>query len=265
MFFLFVSRTVNSFGFERKPSPCHHQQHHNKRRNEILGKEFIPSNLSLGNQPFGELYQLRQLSQFHLDRRKSDNINFWNNHIFKSSSSSHLNGSSSGGFPILRSFNSHQKYAPLNYQNRISLRSFRSSAIFHNTATETKPSETLSAEEKPGTAKSTKPKEVLRAEEKSRVEEAVEAIKEKKQKVKDLAFEYGCSPEDLGAKIVEAPPKKTLWEKVKHEVNHYYNGFKLLYFEVKIAIRHLWRVMNGKSLTRRERRQVSFKEQVNDE
>lgn len=109
--------------------------------------------------------------------------------------------------------------------------------------------------------KTSKPSEVLRAEEKSRVEEAVEAIKEKKQLVKDKAFEYGCSPEDLVPKV-EPVIKKSLWEKVKHEAMHYYNGFKLLYFETRIASRLLWQVLNGKTLTRRQRRQVGLGETI---
>jgi len=49
--------------------------------------------------------------------------------------------------------------------------------------------------------------------------------------------------------------KKPLKERIMEEVKHYYNGFRLLYLDVKIAARLLWQVMNGKSLTRRERKQ----------
>jgi LETM1 and EF-hand domain-containing protein 1 len=41
-----------------------------------------------------------------------------------------------------------------------------------------------------------------------------------------------------------------------HELKHYYNGFKLLFIETKIAFRLLRQVLNGHTLTRRERRQV---------
>ena len=95
-------------------------------------------------------------------------------------------------------------------------------------------------------------------EEKSKVEEAVEAIKKKKEKLKEKAFQMECSPEDVEPMVTVAPAlKKTLWERTKHEVAHYYNGFKLLFLETRIAARLLWQVMNGKMLTRRERRQVS--------
>lgn len=93
-------------------------------------------------------------------------------------------------------------------------------------------------------------------EEKSKVEEAVEAMKQKKEKLKEKAFQMECSPEEVEPMVTVAPgAKKTIWQRVKHEAVHYYNGFKLLYLEIKIAARLLWQVMNGKMLTRRERRQ----------
>lgn len=95
-------------------------------------------------------------------------------------------------------------------------------------------------------------------EKKSKVEEAVEAMKEKKEKLKQKAFQMECSPEEIEPMVTVSPkPKKTVWQRVKHEVVHYYNGFKLLYLEIKIAARMLWQIMNGKVLSRRERRQVS--------
>lgn len=93
-------------------------------------------------------------------------------------------------------------------------------------------------------------------EEKSKVEEAVEAMKKKKEKLKEKAFQMECSPEEVEPLVTVAPTtKKTLWQRIKHEITHYYTGFRLLYFEIKIAARMLWRVMNGKMLSRRERRQ----------
>jgi len=49
--------------------------------------------------------------------------------------------------------------------------------------------------------------------------------------------------------------KKTISARVMKELNHYYKGFKLLYLDTKIAARLLWDIMNGKSLSRRERKQ----------
>lgn len=50
--------------------------------------------------------------------------------------------------------------------------------------------------------------------------------------------------------------RKSLWERIVHELKHYYNGFKLLFIETKIAFRLLRQVLNGHTLTRRERKQV---------
>ena len=47
------------------------------------------------------------------------------------------------------------------------------------------------------------------------------------------------------------------WAKVKHEANHYWDGSKLLASEIRISARLLRRLLKGKLLTRRERRQAS--------
>lgn len=121
---------------------------------------------------------------------------------------------------------------------------------------------TSSLSHDPISSKSSKKIKMLGEQEnKSKVEEAVEAMKEKKEKLKEKAFQMECSPEEIEPVVaVSPPPKKTIWQRVKHEVVHYYNGFKLLFLETKIAARMLWRVMNGKVLSRRERRQVSHLE-----
>ena len=63
-------------------------------------------------------------------------------------------------------------------------------------------------------------------------------------------------PQMKSGEVVEKPVKKSLMERFIHEVKHYYNGFRLLYLDVKIAARLLFSVLNGKSLSRRERKQV---------
>ena len=64
-------------------------------------------------------------------------------------------------------------------------------------------------------------------------------------------------PDPLAATITEEPkPKLPLRQRFINEVKHYYNGFRLLFIDIKVCTRHLWRLLNGKSLTRRERRQV---------
>ncbi len=54
-----------------------------------------------------------------------------------------------------------------------------------------------------------------------------------------------------------AVPRPSLWDKIVKEVKHYYNGFKLLYLESRIAFRLLKHVLEGNTLTRRERRQFT--------
>lgn len=60
------------------------------------------------------------------------------------------------------------------------------------------------------------------------------------------------------AKPKEVKPRLTLWQKIVAECKHYYHGFKLLYFETKIAWRLFKQVLNGHTLTRRERKQVNI-------
>ncbi|KAB0800770.1 hypothetical protein PPYR_06509 [Photinus pyralis] len=55
-----------------------------------------------------------------------------------------------------------------------------------------------------------------------------------------------------------APPKavvkKSLKQKIIDELVHYYHGFRLLFIDVKISSGLVWRLLKGKSLTRREHR-----------
>jgi hypothetical protein len=55
---------------------------------------------------------------------------------------------------------------------------------------------------------------------------------------------------------VKAPLGARVWKKVKHEVRHYWHGTKLLVSEVRISSKLQWKILQGESLTRRERRQV---------
>lgn len=52
--------------------------------------------------------------------------------------------------------------------------------------------------------------------------------------------------------------KKPLYQRVVDELKHYYNGFRLLGIDIKIAGRMVWRLLHGQLLTRRERRRVSL-------
>ncbi|KAF2850784.1 LETM1-domain-containing protein [Plenodomus tracheiphilus IPT5] len=55
----------------------------------------------------------------------------------------------------------------------------------------------------------------------------------------------------------EAEKKKlTIWQKVKHEAAHYWDGTKLLGFEIRISSKLALKMAAGYELTRRERRQL---------
>eukprot|EP01134_Creolimax_fragrantissima_P002130 CFRG2130T1 len=56
--------------------------------------------------------------------------------------------------------------------------------------------------------------------------------------------------------VVAKPKTPTMWEKVKHEVEHYYTGFKLFFIDVRISSRYLFQAIQGETLTRRQRRQL---------
>ena len=78
----------------------------------------------------------------------------------------------------------------------------------------------------------------------SKVEQSVKVLKEQSEvKVVDK-------------KKAEVVVKKSLWQRFVAEMKHYYHGFRLLFIDIRIAARLLWAVLNGKSLTRREHRQV---------
>lgn len=65
---------------------------------------------------------------------------------------------------------------------------------------------------------------------------------------------------EVVAKVQEVLPvkdpvvKKSLKQKVIDEILHYYHGFRLLGIDVKISAGLVWRILQGKTLTRREHR-----------
>uniref|UniRef100_A0A8C6M7B3 Leucine zipper and EF-hand containing transmembrane protein 2 n=1 Tax=Nothobranchius furzeri TaxID=105023 RepID=A0A8C6M7B3_NOTFU len=50
--------------------------------------------------------------------------------------------------------------------------------------------------------------------------------------------------------------KISLYQRIVDELKHYYNGFRLLGIDTKIAGRMVWRLLHGQLLTRRERRRL---------
>lgn len=85
----------------------------------------------------------------------------------------------------------------------------------------------------------------------SKVEETVQALKEKAKE----NLEASLSKTEKVA--VVGPPKKSLKEKIKDEIIHYYHGFRLLFIDINVSRKLIWRVLNGKQLTRREHKLVS--------
>ena len=55
---------------------------------------------------------------------------------------------------------------------------------------------------------------------------------------------------------VAVPPKKPLWQRVKEEARHYWDGSKLLAAETKISSRLTFKLLKGQQLSRREYRQL---------
>lgn len=79
------------------------------------------------------------------------------------------------------------------------------------------------------------------------VEKSLKSLKDKNKKLEEGGPVY--SPP------AEVAEKKSLGQRILDELKHYYHGFRLLWIDTKIAARMLWRILNGHSLTRRERRQ----------
>lgn len=107
--------------------------------------------------------------------------------------------------------------------------------------------------------------------EKSKLEKTVDLLKDKIEETKikppppTIPSPIAVVTPTDSTQITSPPPpasapvvakRKSLWERIVHELKHYYNGFKLLFIETKIAFRLLRQVLNGHTLTRRERRQV---------
>ena len=81
------------------------------------------------------------------------------------------------------------------------------------------------------------------------------------QSLTELAAEKAAADkteEKKLAKKAEEHKNLTLWQKVKKEANHYWDGTKLLATEVKISSKLALKMAAGYELTRRENRQVCF-------
>ena len=110
----------------------------------------------------------------------------------------------------------------------------------------------MAAKVKPLSAKEIKP--LLNPEEKSKVEETCETLKAKQQAETSKTL-VEVLDEALQPKKTESEPvKKSLAQSIVHEVKHYANGFRLLFINIRISMKQLWKVLNGHDLSRRERK-----------
>lgn len=85
----------------------------------------------------------------------------------------------------------------------------------------------------------------------SKVEDTVKNIKEQK-KIKETID--GSKKEPVVVASKSLVQKRSLWEKVKGEILHYYHGFRLLGLDMKVSAKLIWRILQGKELSRRESR-----------
>ncbi|KAM3419826.1 hypothetical protein BST61_g3156 [Cercospora zeina] len=83
---------------------------------------------------------------------------------------------------------------------------------------------------------------------------------EEQQALNEIAAETAAEEKaDAKKEIAKKEEKKkmTLWEKVKHEAQHYWDGTKLLGTEVRISSKLAFKMAAGYELTRREHRQLT--------
>ncbi|XP_031777311.1 mitochondrial proton/calcium exchanger protein isoform X2 [Nasonia vitripennis] len=85
----------------------------------------------------------------------------------------------------------------------------------------------------------------------SKVEETVKSFKEEKQKQKLDNIQISDIVQSSDKAIEK---KRTLWQKVKAELLHYYHGFRLLGLDMKVSAKLVWRILQGYELSRREHR-----------
>ncbi|KAJ8683644.1 hypothetical protein QAD02_019436 [Eretmocerus hayati] len=85
----------------------------------------------------------------------------------------------------------------------------------------------------------------------SKVEETVKNIKEEKEKKKSESVST-TDVVEASQKAVEK--KRSLWQKIRAELLHYYHGFRLLGLDMRVSAKLIWRVLRGHELSRREHR-----------
>lgn len=93
------------------------------------------------------------------------------------------------------------------------------------------------------------PSQRLFEKESSKVEGTVKALKEAEPST------VATKP-DTSTVAVPAPPKRPLVKRIWDELVHYYHGFRLLFIDIRVSSRLVYRVLNGDELSRREHKQL---------
>lgn len=102
----------------------------------------------------------------------------------------------------------------------------------------------------------------------SKVEDVVKNLKEAEaEKIKEKAETPVSSvasppkPQDpqvpsvaAESAVTQAVVKKSLGQKIWAELVHYYHGFRLLFIDINVCRKYLWKILNGEQLSRREHR-----------
>lgn len=78
----------------------------------------------------------------------------------------------------------------------------------------------------------------------SKVEETVQDLKKKQEEDQQI------KPKEVTPVVKKKPLTTRIWD----EIVHYYHGFRLLFIDAKISSGLVWRILNGKTLSRREYR-----------
>ncbi|XP_076372050.1 mitochondrial proton/calcium exchanger protein-like isoform X2 [Tachypleus tridentatus] len=90
----------------------------------------------------------------------------------------------------------------------------------------------------------------------SKVEKTVKALKEEAEKGKQDSKQKITELQAVPKPVLVVPPKRSLWKRISDEILHYYHGFRLLFIDIKISSRLVWKVLHAGDLTRREHRQL---------
>lgn len=72
----------------------------------------------------------------------------------------------------------------------------------------------------------------------------------------ELVKKSDVPPAEVIPAETSTTPKPPLWDRIKHEVAHYWSGTKLLGYEIKVSTKLLFKVAAGYGLSRRENNQL---------